>query len=136
MFSVTAAGEKRAYKFLARWAYLCCVFTACAQQTPSCDCLTMGLFPLFICPFCIQGCGGTGQVARRYQAQNRRTVGSFFGCRIASSSFERKQLYQWNFALCTYYLVSCVSCNSMVSQIMLSSFIQPKFRSVRAMARG
>ena len=48
MFSVTAAGEKRAYKFLARWAYLCCVFTACAQQTPSCDCLTEGLSSVYL----------------------------------------------------------------------------------------
>ena len=48
MFSVTAAGEKRAYKFLARWAYLCCVFVACAQQTPSCDCLTEGLSSVYL----------------------------------------------------------------------------------------
>jgi hypothetical protein len=32
MFSVTAAGEKRAYKFLARWAYLCFVSGACARR--------------------------------------------------------------------------------------------------------
>ena len=73
--------------------------------------------------------GTSGSTQSGAKSQNSRL---FFGFRIASSSFECKQLYRWNFALCTYYLVSCVSCNSMVSQIMMSSFIQPKFKSARA----